>query len=88
MANYASLLFDGKEVLTSETFNTSPSSIIPEWHTSPSSTLAVTHLQKDKEVRFDPIKHPERQEPEAKPFLSPKITKLSRPFLHSITLGL
>jgi len=31
MANYASLLFDGEDVLTSEVFNASPSSAIPEW---------------------------------------------------------
>ena len=60
MANYASLLFNGEEVLTSKTFNASPSTIIPEWRTSPSSTLAVTCSQKDKEACFNPIKHLER----------------------------
>jgi len=79
MANYASLLFDGKEVLTSETFNASPSSIIPEWRASPSSTLAVTHSQKDKETRFDPIKRPERREPEAKSVPKPKDNQTKPP---------
>ena len=31
MANYAGLLFDGEEVLSSEVFNTLSSSVIPEW---------------------------------------------------------
>jgi hypothetical protein len=35
MANYAGLLFDGEEVLTSEVFNASPSSVVPEWRASP-----------------------------------------------------
>ena len=72
MANYAGLLFDGEEVLTSEVFNASPSAIIPEWRAPPTSTLAVTRSQKDKETRFDPIKRPERKEPEAKSIPKPK----------------
>jgi len=55
MANYASLLFNGKEVFTSEIFNASPSTIIPEWRVLPSSTLAITQSQKDKETCFNPI---------------------------------
>ena len=31
MANYAGLLFDGEEVLSTEVFNASPSAAIPEW---------------------------------------------------------
>jgi len=86
MANYASLLFNGEEVLTSETFNASPSTIIPEWCMLPSSTLAVIHSQKDKEVCFDPIKCPERQEPEAKSIPKPKDnqTKLPIPTLNNL----
>jgi len=43
MANYAGLLFDGEEVLSSEVFNALPYSIVPEWQmASPSLTLAVT----------------------------------------------
>ena len=68
MANYAGLLFDGEDALTSEVFNASPSSVIPEWRASPSSTLAVTRSQKDKETRFDPIKRPEKRQTEAKSF--------------------
>jgi len=66
MANYAGLLFDGQEVLSSEVFNTSASSVVPEWRASPSLTLAVTHSQKDKETCFDPIKCPEKRPTEAK----------------------
>jgi len=66
MANYAGLLFDGQEVLSSEVFNASTSSVVPEWCASPSSTLAVTHSQKDKETCFDPIKCPEKQQAKAK----------------------
>ena len=72
MANYASLLFDGQEVLSSDIFNASPSSVVPEWHSSPSMTLAVTCSQKDKETRFDPIKRPEKKQNEAKPVPKPK----------------
>jgi len=50
MANYASLLFDGQEVLSSEVFNVSSVSAVPAWHAQPSSILAVTHSQKDKET--------------------------------------
>ena len=50
MANYAGLLFDGEDVLPAEVFNASPSSVILEWRAPPSSTLAVTHSQKDKET--------------------------------------
>jgi len=49
MANYAGLLYDGQEILSSEVFNASPSSM-----------LAVTCSQKDKETHFDPIKRPEK----------------------------
>ena len=79
MANYAGLLFDGEEVLNSEIFNASPSTIIPEWRASPSSTLAVTRSQKDKETRFDPIKRPERREPEAKSQPKPKNNQTKPP---------
>jgi hypothetical protein len=79
MANYAGLLFDGEEVLTSEVFNASPSSVVPEWRASPSSTLAVTRSQKDKETRFDPIKRPEKRQTEAKPTLKPKETQYKTP---------
>ena len=78
MANYAGLLFDGK-VLTSKTFNASPSSIIPEWRASPLSTLAITRLQEDKETCFDPIKRPERREPEAKSIPKPKDNQTKPP---------
>ena len=66
MANYAGLLFDGEEVLSTEVFNASPSAAIPEWRAPPSLTLAVTRSQKDKETRFDPIKRPEKKQTEAK----------------------
>ena len=66
MANYAGLLFDGQDVLSSDIFNTSSSSAVPEWHTSPSLALAVTCSQKDKKTCFDPIKHPEKRLNEAK----------------------
>jgi len=66
MANYTGLLFDGEEVLTSEVFNSSPSSVVPKWRASPSLMLAVTHSQKDKETCFDPIKCPEKWQTEAK----------------------
>ena len=42
MANYVGLLFDGEEVLSSDVYNTSPSSVVPEWHAPPSLALAVT----------------------------------------------
>jgi len=86
MANYASLLFDGEEVLTSEIFNASPSTIIPKWRASPSSTLAVTRLQKDKETHFDPIKHPERKEPKAKSIPKPKDNQTKPPIPMLINL--
>jgi len=79
MANYVSLLFDGEEVLTSEVFNASPSSVIPEWQASPSLTLAVTRLQKDKETCFDPIKCPEKRQNEAKSIPKPKETQYKTP---------
>ena len=79
MANYAGLLFDGQEVLSSEVFNASPSSAIPEWHASPSSTLAVTRSQKEKEARFDPIKCPEKRETEAKFVPKPKANQSKPP---------
>ena len=79
MANYAGLLFDGEEVLNSEIVNTSPSTIIPEWRAPPSSTLAVTRSQKDKEMHFNPIKRPERWEPEAKSQPKPKNNQTKPP---------
>jgi len=66
MANYAGLLFDGQEVLSSEIFNASASLVVPEWRAPPSSTLVVTRSQKDKETRFDPIKRPDKRLTEAK----------------------
>ena len=72
MANYAGLLFDGQEILSSDVFNASSSSVVPEWRTSPSSILAVTRSQKDKETRFDPIKRPEKKQNEAKSIPKPK----------------
>ena len=66
MAKYAGLLFEGEEVLSSEVFNASLSSITRKWRAPPSSASAVTCSQKEKETRFDPIKHPEKQETEAK----------------------
>ena len=78
MANYAGLLFDGEEVLSSEVFNTLSSSVVPEWRASP-STLAVTRSQKDKETRFDPIKRPERKQTEAKSISKPKENQAKPP---------
>jgi len=72
MANYAGLLFDGQEVLESEVFNGSSSSVVPAWRAQPSLALAVTHSQKDKETRFDPIKRPEKKDTEAKSFSKPQ----------------
>ena len=72
MANYAGLLFDGEDVLTVDVFNTSPSSVIPEWRAPPSLTAAVTCSQKDKETRFDPIKRPEKRQTEPKSIPKPK----------------
>ena len=72
MANYAGLLFDGQEVLSSEVFDASPASVVPEWRAQPSLVLAVTRSQKDKETRFDPIKRPEKNDSEAKSFSKPK----------------
>ena len=66
MASYAGLLFDGQEVLSSEVFNASPSSVVPEWRASP------TRSQKDKETRFDPIKQPEKRQSEARSVPKPK----------------
>jgi len=66
MANYAGLLFDGQEVLSSEVFNMLSSSVIPEWQVPPSSTLSIMCSQKDKDTCFDPIKHLEKQGTEAK----------------------
>jgi hypothetical protein len=71
-ANYAGLLIDSQEVPSSEVFNASPSLVVPEWCVPPSSTLVVTHSQKDKETHFDPIQCPEKQETEAKSLPKPK----------------
>ena len=81
MANYAGLLFDGQEVLSSEVFNVSSSLVVLEWRTAPSSTLAVTCSQKDKESRFDPIKRPEKRETEAKSVPKPKENQTKPPIL-------
>jgi len=56
----------------------------------PSSTLAVTCSQKDKEVCFNPIKHPKKQEPEAKSIPKPKDnqTKLPIPTLNNLRLAI
>lgn len=72
MTSYAGLQFDGEDVLSDEVYNTSSTSLVPAWRASPLSTLAVTRSQKEKEVRFDPIKRPERKENEAKSFSKPK----------------
>jgi len=72
MASYAGLLFDGEDALSSEVFNASSTSIVPAWRARPSSVLAVTRSQKDKETRFDPIKRPEKKETEAKSFSKPQ----------------
>jgi len=72
MASYTSLLFNGEDVLSSEVFNASSTSIVPAWHAQPSLVLAVTCSQKDKETWFDPIKHPEKKDPEAKSFSKPQ----------------
>ena len=79
MANYAGLLFDGQEVLASDVFNASPSSVVPEWRAPLSSTLAVTRSQKEKETRFDPIKRPEKKDPEAKSFSKPQENRARPP---------
>lgn len=72
MAPYAGLLFDSEEVLAPEVFNVSSSSAVPAWRAQPSTVLAVTCSQKDKETRFDPIKHPEKKDTEAKSFSKPQ----------------
>ena len=72
MASYAGLLFDGEDALSSEVFNASSTLIVPAWRARPSSVLAVTRSQKDKETRFDPIKRPEKKETEAKSFSKPQ----------------
>ena len=79
MANYAGLLFDGEDALSSEVFNASPSSAVPEWRAPPSSTSAITHSQKDKETRFDPIKHPEKRQTKAKSFPKSKESQNKTP---------
>jgi len=84
MANYAGLLFNGQEVLSTEVFNASPSSVLPEWCVSPSSTLVVTHSQKDKETCFDPIKCLEKQQTEAKSV--PKSKETPIPMLSNLIL--
>jgi len=56
MTSYAGLQFDGEDVLSDEVFNVSTTSLVPAWRVPPSSTLAVTRSQKEKEVHFDPIK--------------------------------
>jgi len=86
MANYASLLFDGEEVLSSDVYNASPSSVIPEWQAPPSLTLAVTHSQKDKETHFDPIKCPEKKKTEAKSNPKPKENQVKPPIPTSSNL--
>ena len=65
MANYAGMLFNGQEVLGSEVFDLLTSSVVPAWHAQLSSVLAVMHSHKDKETRFDPIKHPKKRDFEA-----------------------
>ena len=50
VANYAGLLFDGQEVLSSDVYNVLHSSVVPARHVQPSSVLVVTHLQKKKET--------------------------------------
>ena len=87
MAHYAGLLFDGEEVLESEIFNRSSSSVVPAWRAIPSSTLAVTRSQKDKETRFDPIKRPEKKEAEAKSFSKPQEHRNCPPTLTPSNLG-
>ena len=72
VATYAGLLFDGEEVLAPEVFNVSSSSAVPAWRAQPSTVLAVTRSQKDKETRFDPIKRPEKKDMEAKSFSKPQ----------------
>jgi len=66
------LVFYLTDKLESEVFNRSSSSVIPAWHARPSSALAVMRSQKDKEVRFDPIKHPEKKDTEAESFSKPQ----------------
>ena len=72
MTNYAGLQFDGEDVLSYEVYNALPTSIIPAWRAPPSTVLAVTRSQKDKEVRFDPVKRPEKKDSETKSFPKPK----------------
>ena len=72
MTSYAGLQFDGEDVLACEVYDSSPATVIPAWRASPSSALAVTRSQKDKEVRFDPIKRPEKKENEVKSLPKPK----------------
>jgi len=86
MANYAGLLFNGQEVSSSKVFSVLPPSVIPEWHTPPLSVLAVTCSQKDKETCFDPIKHPEKQEAEAKSNPKPRESQTKPPIPTSSNL--
>ena len=79
MANYADLLFDGQEVLSSDVYNVSHSSVVPAWRAQPSLVLAVTCSQKEKETRFDLIKHPEKKDPEAKSFSKPQENRARTP---------
>jgi len=72
MTSYAGLQFDGEDMLSDEVFNVSTTSLVPAWRAPPSSTLAVTRSQKEKEVRFDPMKRPDWKENEAKSFSKPK----------------
>ena len=72
MTSYAGLQFDGEDVLSNEVYNASTTSLVPAWRAPPLSTLAITRSQKEKEVRFDPIKRPDRKENEAKSFSKPK----------------
>ncbi|KIJ94200.1 hypothetical protein K443DRAFT_110824, partial [Laccaria amethystina LaAM-08-1] len=55
-----------EDVLSNEVYNASTTSLVPAWRAPPLSTLAVTRSQKEKEVRFDPIKRPDGKENEAK----------------------
>lgn len=72
MTNYAGLQFDGEDILSYEVYNASPTSVIPAWRAPPSTVLAVTCSQKDKEVRFDPVKRPEKKDSKAKLCFKPK----------------
>jgi len=70
--SYTGLQFEGEDILSNEVYNASPTSMVPAWRAPPSSALAVTRSQKDKEVHFDPIKRPEKKENKAKSFSKPQ----------------